>query len=456
MRHRRTILILLSTDQFAFPLIRYLALEATRFGWKLCIGSLFADNCLNRVREEKFSCEPVFININGFTQCHQAIKKSDIVVAMAPDVMMLTIADSCIALRRTLISPAKLTRQLVCKRAAAEQNGVLLLFECGFTPGLDHVTAKKVIDTVLAKGGKIESFKTYSGSQVANISGDNPWPFKLTEATAELINLGKSNNRHVINGRLQQIPYHQLMDRATPISIKGIEDMIAIPEGDSLYYRKIYGLDEATTVLKGKLMREEFGRLWNLIIRLGLTDNFSRVDLLEPKSFYEYLRSILPYRDGDSPEAILSRYFKADFIQIEQLKFLGLFGDSWVDHYKDVTAEVILRHLLEKKLSMTASDKDCIIMHHELDYTLRNDNYNFRATLIASGEGDTNSAIAKAIGLTTGAAAKNCLLGNIRIKGLHIPTRKELYDPILNELDDLGVTFYVEEKKVCESEVNLS
>lgn len=455
MRHERTILVLLSTDQFAFPLIRYLALEATRFGWKLCIASLFADHCLNRIREEKFSTEPVFININDFAQCHHAIKKSELVIALAPDVMMLAIAECCITLRRTLISPARLTRQLVSKKAAAEQNGVLLLFECGFAPGLDHVTAKKAIDTVVAKGGKIESFKTYSGSQVTNTSIHNPWPYKLTEPTWELLNMGRFNNRHVVNGRLQQVPYHQLMDRATPIDIKGLESMVAIPEGDSLYYRKIYGLGEAKTVLKGKLMREEFSRLWSLIIRLGLTDNFSRVDLLERKSFYEFLKSILPYCGGDSPEAILSRHFKAHFIQIEQLKWLGLFDDSWVDS-RDVTAEVILKHLLEKKLSMTAADRDCIIMRHELDYTWRNDRYNFRATLIASGEGDTNSAIAKAIGLTTGAAAKNCMLGNIRIKGLHTPARKELYDPMLNELDDLGVTFFVEEKKVHETEVNLS
>jgi saccharopine dehydrogenase (NADP+, L-glutamate forming) len=345
---------------------------------------------------------------------------------------------------------------LVSKKAAAEQNGVLLLFECGFAPGLDHVTAKKAIDTVLAKGGKIESFRTYSGSQITNTSINNPWPYKLTESTSELVNMGRGNNRHVINGRLQQIPYHQLMDRATPIDIKGLEDMIAIPEGDSLYHRKVYGLGEANTVIKGKLVRKEFGRLWSLIVRLGLTDNTARIDLLERKSFYEYLKSILPYCGGDSPEAILSRYFKADFIQIEQLKWLGLFDDSWVDNYKDVTAEVILRHLLEKKLSITASDKDCIIMHHELDYTWRNDRFNFKATLIASGEGETNSAMAKAIGLTTGAAAKNCLLGNIRIKGLHTPARKELYDPMLNELDDLGVTFYVEEKKVHQTEVQQS
>jgi saccharopine dehydrogenase (NADP+, L-glutamate forming) len=456
MPNQETVLVLLSTDQFSFPLIRYLALEANRFGWKLCIASMFADNCLNRIREEKFSKEPIFITINDFAQCHHAIKKSELVIALVPDVMLLMIADSCIEHKRTLISPGLLTRQMVKKKTKAEQNGVLLLFECGFAPGLDHVTAKKAIDTIHAKGGKIHSFKTYSGSQIVHTGIDNPWHYKLTEPASELISMGKGNNRHIVNGQLQQIPYHQLMDRAKPISIKGLESMIAIPEGDSLYYRKVYGLTETKSVLKGKLVHREFGRLWDLVIRLGLTDHASRVDLIEKKSFYEYLKSILPYSGFDSPESILSRRFNASYAEIKQLKWLGLFNDSWVSDYKDVTGAVILKYLLEEKLSITPADTDCIIMRHELDYTWRNTPYNFTATLIASGEGDKNSALAKAIGLTTGAAAKNCLLGNIKIKGLYTPTKKELYDPMLNELDDLGVTFTVEEKKVYEAEVNLN
>jgi saccharopine dehydrogenase (NADP+, L-glutamate forming) len=91
-------------------------------------------------------------------------------------------------------------------------------------------------------------------------------------------------------------------------------------------------------------------------------------------------------------------------------------------------------------------------MRHELEYCCNNYHHQFTATLVAQGEDQQNSAIAKGIGLTLGASAKAVLVGNIKVKGLHIPIKKEIYDPILNELDDLGVSFHVEEKRTHAAE----
>jgi saccharopine dehydrogenase-like NADP-dependent oxidoreductase len=449
----KTVLLLLSTDRFSFPLIRYLTLEGKRYGWKVCIGSMFESHFVDRIKEEKFSNEVIFINITDYRQCDHAIRKVDLVIGMVPDVMLLQIADSCIANQKSLIAPSRLTRQMVSKRALAEENNVLLLFECGFSPGLDHVTAKKAIDNILSKGGKIHSFKTYSGSQVAEHCIDNPWEFKLTEPSGELLALGRGNNRHLINDQLQQIPYHQLMDRAEPVSIRGLGNTVAIPEGDALYYQKIYELTDTSTVVKGKLFRKGFEHLWNIIVKLGLTDTTSRIDLFGKKSFRYFLDSLLPY-STESTENKLKKYLNADFEQIEGLKWLGLFDDQWVEGYKDITAAVILQYLLEKKFVMQPGDKDSIVMRHELEYSCATYQHKLTATLIAQGEDLRNSATAKAIGLTTGAAAKAYLLDNIKLKGLHTPTKKEIYDPILNELDDLGVAFHMEETKVRHMEEN--
>src|SRR5687768_15716063 len=202
----KTVLLLLSTDRYAVPLIRYLVLEGKRYGWKTCIGSMFEHTIADRIREEKVSSDLLYINITDFRQCDHAIRKADLVIGMIPDVMLLQVADSCIAHGKTLVSPSRLNRQMYAKKQLEEENKVLLLLECGFTPGLDHITAKKAIDNIQEKGGKISSLKTYSGSLIAEASVDNPWDFKLTEPAAELINLGKGNNRHVVNGQLQYVP----------------------------------------------------------------------------------------------------------------------------------------------------------------------------------------------------------------------------------------------------------
>jgi saccharopine dehydrogenase (NADP+, L-glutamate forming) len=450
----KTVLLLLSTDRYSFPLIRYLVLEGRRYGWKIFVGGMFEFSILDRLKEEKFSGEVGFINITDFRQCDHAIRKADLIVALVPDVMLLQIADSCIVHKKSLVAPSRLNRQMVLRKAEAEKNDTLLLMECGFSPGLDHITAKKAIDTIRIKGGSIFSFKTYSSSLVAESCIDNPWEFKLTEPAPELVNLGKQNNRHLVNDQLQHVPYHQLFARSEPVTIRGLGSMVAIPEGDSLYYRKIYQLPEASTVVKGKLMRKGFERIWDIIIKLGLTDNQSRIDLAEEKSFYHFLSSLLPYSPTDSLEQRLRKHAGAYLEDIEKLKWLGLFDDGWIDGYKEVTPAVVLQHLLEKKFALKTEDKDCIVMQHQLQYMYKGAHYNFTATLVAQGESYHDSATAKAIGLTTGAAAKAFLLGNIKVRGLHTPAKKEIYDPILNELDDLGVAFHIDERKVQEPEMS--
>ncbi|HTF29565.1 MAG TPA: saccharopine dehydrogenase C-terminal domain-containing protein [Flavitalea sp.] len=444
----KKILLLLSSDRFAFPLIRYLAEEGKTFGWKTRVGCMFDPGIGKRIREENFATEVSFIDITKFQECDQAIRKSDIVIAQVTDNVLLQIADSCIAYRKTLLSPARLNRQMALKKTLAKENNVLILMDCGFAPGLDHITAKKAIDNIRAKGGKITSFKTYSGSFIPESYHDNPWEFKFAEPVADVMTWGRHNNRHLLQGRLHHIPYHRLFERSEQINIRDVENTIVIPEGDSLYYRKIYELVDAHTVIKGKLARKGFDRMWDLLIRLGFTDTVSKIDLGGEGSFYSFLESLLPYSGSSNLEQRLQEYTGADMEDIEKLKSLGLFESSWVEGYREITPAIILQCLLEKRLAPQPEDKDCVVMEHQLGYELRDEHYEFRATFISQGENQKDSALAKAIGLTCGAAAKAVLLGSISVKGLHIPITRDIYDPILNELSDLGVAFHFGDAKV--------
>jgi saccharopine dehydrogenase-like NADP-dependent oxidoreductase len=190
-----------------------------------------------------------------------------------------------------------------------------------------------------------------------------------------------------------------------------------------------------------------------LIIRLGLTNTIPKIDLFENKSFYNFLKSFLPYSATESMEENLTSNFRASADDIEKLRWLGFMSDQWPEGYKEITPAIVLQHLMEEKLSMQPGDKDCIIMRHDLEYACQGYQHKINATLIAQGEDERNSATAKAISLTTGAAAKAVLLGNIKSKGLHTPICKEIYDPILNELEELGVAFHVEETKIHDSEI---
>lgn len=442
----KSVLLLLSSDRVAIPLINYLAAQAKIYDWKVSVGSMFDQELFERLSHDT-SSGVSHLNIKDQKQCDKEIRKTDLVIALMPDVMLLNVVDTCIAHSKKLISPARLTRQLHARRSQAEENDALILVESGFTPGLDHITAKKMIDHIHAKGGKVSSFKTYSGNLVTDSSIDNPWEFKLTGPAHEILNFGKGQNRYLINGQLQHIPYHQLFLRTEPVAIQGIRDAVVVPEEDALYCRKIYDLSEAGTVIKGRVLRRSFESVWSLIVRLGLTHATHRIGMLEDRSFRNYLRSLVPYSAKASLEQLLEKYCHATEDDINKLKWLGLFDDTWFEGTQEITPALLLQYLMEKKLSMHERDRDCIVIRHELEYSLAGYSYKFVATLLSEGDDPVHSAMAKAISLTTGAAAKAVLVGNIKTTGMHTTVKKEIYDPVLNELEDLGIAFVVEEQR---------
>jgi saccharopine dehydrogenase-like NADP-dependent oxidoreductase len=448
----KKVLVLLSSHRYAFPMIRFLTEEGLRFKWKVQIASMFDPEINGVLQQEKFPGDPKFTDFSKIEECDQAIRKSDVVIGMVTDSLLLQVADSCITHRKSLISPSRLNRQMATKKDLAKDNNVLLLMDCGFSPGLDHITAKKIIDNIHSKGGRINSFRTYSGSFITENSADNSREFRLTEPAADLIAWGRHNNRHLLNGRMQHIPYHQLFDRSQPVNIRQLEDTMSIPEGDSLYYRKIYDLVDAHTVVKGKLVRKGFDEMWRLLVKLGLTDTSSKIDVAGVGSFYNFLDSLLPYSASSTLEERLTEYAGADAADIDRLHGLGLFDNSWVEVGREMTPAMILQHLLEKKFSSRPEDQDCVVINHQLQYELRDDQNEFTATFISQGTDQHDSALAKAIGFTCGAAAKAVLTGSITIKGLQIPIMKEIYEPILNELSDLGVAFHVEDIKVGDAQ----
>jgi saccharopine dehydrogenase (NADP+, L-glutamate forming) len=326
--------------------------------------------------------------------------------------------------------------------------------DCGFSPGLDHITSRKAIDNIQSRGGKIKSYKTYSGSFITENSQDNPWGFKFAEPVGEVLNWGRQNNRHLLKGRMQHIPYHRLFERSEPIIIRDSLNLVAIPEGDSLYYRKIYRLEDASTVVKGKLAYKGLDRLFDLLIRLGLTDTYSRVDMGPEGSFHNFLDSLLPYSTSGSLEQRVQEYTGASSEEIQKLKWLGLFDHTWIEGIREITPATVSQLLMENRFLPDAAEADTVVMEHHLEYEFRDDQYEFSATLIMNGENQKDSALAKIIGFTCGATAKTVLLKSFEMGGVHVPIMKEIYDPVLNELEELGIAFYISDKRVQSAEVN--
>ena len=127
-------------------------------------------------------------------------------------------------------------------------------------------------------------------------------------------------------------------------------------------------------------------------------------------------------------------------LSLTQLFFLGLDSDEMINKGRCSAAD-ILQWILEKKLALQPGDKDMIIMLHEIGYELDGKQKNIQSSLVVKGRDHIHTAMAQTVGLPLGIAAKMILSGKLNLRGVLIPTHKEIYELVLPELEKEGIRF---------------
>jgi hypothetical protein len=128
-------------------------------------------------------------------------------------------------------------------------------------------------------------------------------------------------------------------------------------------------------------------------------------------------------------------------LSMKQLFYLGLDDETFIDKGLCSAADV-LQVILEKKLALQQKDKDMIVMMHEIDYEVKKKKSSIKSTLIVKGTDNLYTAMAKTVGLPLGIAAKLILEEKIKERGLHIPVKPAIYEPVLQELEKHGIVFH--------------
>jgi len=303
----------------------------------------------------------------------------------------------------------------------------------------------KIIDHVHESGGKIISFKSHCGGLVAPESDNNPWHYKISWNPRNIMMAGKSGAVFKKNNEIVKIDYPDLFTDCPNVFIPGLSDLVYYSNRDSLSYIPLYGLEETETFIRTTLRHKDFCIGWNYIVKAGLTDQ-SVMELKSYSSIYELVNYCI---SKHTPSVNISDYFE-NFISenhrplvMKLFEFLGLLNEEKIPSNAKTIADV-MQYLLENKLALLHSDKDMIVMLHEFEYQLKDKITEIKSSLIVKGEDSMKTAMAKTVGLPLGIAAKLILNGNIQLKGLHIPTSKEIYRPVLKELEINGIKFHEE------------
>ncbi|MFD2202399.1 saccharopine dehydrogenase family protein [Shivajiella indica] len=435
----QTILII-GAGKSSTYLIEYLLHHASEKNRFVILADVSKEIAEKKLKSQK-NALATDIDLNDIQSRKRLIEKSDLVISMLPAFLHPIVAQDCLDLGKHFFTASYESDALRKMKEAIESKGLLFLNECGLDPGVDHMSAKQIIDREKASGNEIISFKSYTGGVLAPESENNPWKYKFTWNPRNVVLAGQGMSRYIQNGDLKYIPYHMLFKRLEKISFQDVGEFDAYANRDSLIYRAIYGLENIPTLLRGTLRRSGFCQSWDVFVQLGLTDDTFEMDL--PKKFTkrEFLNAFLPYHRTKSVELKLQELLPwVNETIMEKIKWLELFDKKDLPKTKGSPAS-ILQAILEEKWKLNPEDKDMIVMQHLFEVNTPKGLKKITSSLVCKGENQEFTAMAKTVGLPLAIAADMFLVGKIKEKGLKLPVMPAIYEPILSLLENEGIIF---------------
>jgi saccharopine dehydrogenase-like NADP-dependent oxidoreductase len=481
-------------------LIEYFLSNANVENWRLTV----VDASLETI-QEKLGNSPygiaISFDITREDLRKQVIAEADIVISLMPPSLHILIAKDCLAAKKNLLTASYLDPQIKELKKEIEENGLLFLCEMGLDPGIDHMSAKKLIDNIQADGGKVTSFYSHCGGLVAPESDDNPWHYKISWNPRNVVMAGKAGAMFRQNSEIRELSYEELFSEKRYISVPDSEPLCWYPNRDSLSYISTYGLEDTPTFIRTTLRHPDFIYGWKNLIDLKLTaeEKIYRTDgktllqffkeHMDLNGFGEWLQHRLT-EQFDSTKTLLSELAnlvkleeeaaqkgidpveefmmvddKGDLqnididslkvsaattladrmhdanLTLKQLFYLGMDdGETYINKGQCSAADV-LQYTLEKKLMLQPNDKDMVVMLHEISYTKEGVKYKVNSSLTLKGEDGKHTAMSQTVGLPLAIATKLILENKLPVKGLHIPVIKEIYEPVLSQLAGYGITF---------------
>ncbi len=435
-------ILLLGAGLSASSLISYLLKQAAIYNWQLRV----VDQSIELVKK-KLNNHPngVALSFNALDKDArwEELKQADLVISMLPARFHIEVAKDCLKLGKNLITPSYVSKEMKQIEKQVQDAGLIFLNEVGVDPGIDHMSAMKIIDEIHAKSGKVTSFKSFCGGLVAPESDNNPWNYKFTWNPRNVVLAAQGGTaQYIDHGQYKYIPYTQVFSRLDKITIEKYGEFEGYANRDSLSYRSIYKLNDIPTIYRGTLRKKGYCSAWNVFVQLGLTDDVTILENsahLTPRTF---INSFLPYNDTLSVEEKWEKACKQFGVtDFDRYKWLGLFENDQALGIDNATPAQILEKILVSKWVMEPNDKDMLVMVHQFEYQLDGQNFFLESSMVNIGDDNVHTAMSKTVGYPLGICAKLVLLDQIKLRGVLLPTHAEIYLPVLEELKELGIRF---------------
>jgi saccharopine dehydrogenase-like NADP-dependent oxidoreductase len=436
-------ILIIGAGRSATSLIQYLIDKAEAEQLQLFIADLSLELAQQKTKNQAHTTA-LALDIFNAEDRAAAIQQVDLVISMLPAHLHIEVAKDCLAYKKHLVTASYISEAMQELDQEVKANKLIFMNEIGLDPGIDHMSAMKVIDEIREQGGKMLLFESFCGGLVAPESDTNLWNYKFTWAPRNVVLAGQGGAAKFIQeGKYKYIPYHKLFRRTEFLHVEGYGKFEAYANRDSLKYRSVYGLEDVLTLYRGTIRRVGYSKAWNMFVQLGMTDDSYILDDSEHLSYREFTNLFLPYHPTDSVEIKmrLQLGIEQDDSMWDKLVELDIFNPTKKVGLKNATPAQILEKILSDQWTLAPQDKDMIVMYHKFGYELHGQQKQIDSKMVCLGDDQLYTAMAKTVGLPVAMAALLILNGKITTPGVQLPMRKEVYEPLLQELEQYGIHF---------------
>jgi saccharopine dehydrogenase (NADP+, L-glutamate forming)/spermidine synthase len=430
--------LVLGAGMISKPLIRYL-LDHTTFS--VTMASRTFSKAEKIIDGHSFG-KAVSLNVNDNTLLEKLISESDLTVSLLPYAYHVKIAKLCIIHKKHLITTSYVSDEMKALDSKAKDTSIIILNECGLDPGIDHMSAMRVIHNVEENGGKVMGFRSSTGALPSFESNNNPFGYKFSWSPRGVLLASRNSARWIENGEEINIPGEQLFENYELQDIPEIGTFENYPNRDSVPYKEIYGLKDAKTVYRGTLRMTGWCETIRKIVELNWLNDKS-VNGFKGKTYGDLTRFLIGAKEKDDLIKATTKFLDLQPYSaiIKRFDWLGLFSNEKLPEDKDNPLDY-LNVLTLNKMQLEKKDRDMVIMHHEFDIKYPSKKEYLTSTMVNYGIPFGDSAISRTVALPAAIAVKMILHEQIDLKGVHIPVIPDIYNHILDELRELGIKFY--------------
>ena len=381
------------------------------------------------------------LNINDVKKVDEEISRADAVISVLPYTFHPEVAEYCIKQRKHLITASYVNDSMRKLDERAKAAGIILLNEIGLDPGIDHMEAMRIIHKTKDEGGQIDSLISFCGGLPAPEANTNPLGYKFSWSPLGVLLAGKNQAEYLRNGRNVKVAPEDLFKNPEKINIEGIGELDGYPNRNSLPYIDIYGIQSATTMLRGTLRYKGWCPFIEAAAEIGLLGEES--NNWKGFSYESMMRELIQETGNADIKIALSNFLQLDIDSdvIKAFEWLGFLQRKPLPLESGSALDILTKNL-QAKLQYKKGERDMIILQH-LFYAKYPDGRckEIKSSLIDFGIPDGDTSMARTVGLPLAIGARLILEEKINETGVQIPVIPQIYRPVLRELKALGIGF---------------